>query len=244
MAKTLANVRTEARIYLDESSAADFFDSEVDLAINRSYQDVCGSVMEVYENFYETNTPFIYAIVASQQEYTIDSSLIKVTRVEINYTPTTANTFPTRAIPIKQDEVLSNLNNSNTSGTLLSPGYFLRGDLTAQKIGFIPVPQIADTTGKSISVWGIALPADLVNATDNVNIPYADRFVYLVSLRAAAQLLRKGQQEENNAQNYINEYEKGLLQMKSFLKERQSDGVWMIEDALNDDTDFTTLGIA
>ncbi len=87
------------------------------------------------------------------------------------------------------------------------------------------------------------MPVDLVNSTDNVNIPYADRFIYLVALRAAAQLLRKGQQEENNAQNYITEYEKGLVQMKTFLKERQADDVQMITDALAENTDFTTLDL-
>lgn len=242
MAKTLANARTEVRIYLDESAAADFLDSEVDLAINRSYHDVAGAVMEIYEQFYSTTTPFTYAIVANQQEYAIDSSLIKVTRVEINYNPTTSGSTANRAIPIKTNEINSNLANTNNSGIYSSPAYYLHGSIGAQKIGFVPVPTVADTTGQSISVWGIALPSDLSSASDNINIPYADRFAYLVGLRAAAQLLRKGQQEENNAQNYINEYEKGLMQMKTFLMDRQADGVRMIQDALGEDLDFTAGG--
>lgn len=242
MAKLLSNVRTETRIYLDESSQADFLDTEVDLAINRSYHDVVGSVIEVYEDYYNTTTPFTYAIVANQQEYTIDSSIIKPTRVEINYDPQTASSVAVRAISIKLNEIRSNLNNTNSRYSFANPGYYIHGNIGAQKIGFIPIPTIADTSGQSISVWGIALPADLSAAGDNVNIPYADRFAYLVALRAAAQLLRKGQQEENNAQNYINEYQKGLIQMKSFLADRQADGVRMIQDALGEDIDFTTLG--
>ncbi|MCK9370925.1 hypothetical protein M0R04_13525 [Candidatus Dojkabacteria bacterium] len=243
MSKTFLNGQTETRIYLDESSAADFLDSEVKLAYNRSYHDVAGAVMEVYEQFYETTTPYTYAEVADQQEYTIASSLIKPTRVEINYNPTTSGSVASRAIPIKSNEVRGNLANTNTSATYDTPAYYIHGSLSAQKIGFVPVPHTADTTGQSISVWGIDLPADLSADGDNVNIPYADRFAYLVALRAAAQLLRKGQQEENNAQNYINEYQKGLVQMKSFLKDRQEDGVQMIQDALGEDTDFTAGGI-
>lgn len=241
MAKTLANLRTETRMYLDESQAADWLDTEVDLAINRSYHDVAGSVMEIYEQFYETTTPFTYAIVATTQEYTIDSSLIKVTRVEINYNPTTSGSVATRATPIKEDEVRGNLANTNSS-TTSNASYYLHGDIGAQKIGFIPVPQTSDTgVNKHISVWGIALPSDLSSASDNVNIPYADRFAYLISMRAAAQLMRKGQQEENNAANYIQEYERGLSQMKTFLKERQSDDAWVITDSANEDTDFSVL---
>lgn len=238
MSKTLANARTEVRIYLDEASAADFTDSEVDLAINRGYQDVAGAVMEVYEEFYATTTPFTYAIVANLQEYTIDESLIKVSRVEINYDPTNSSSVATRALPIKTNEVRGNLGNTSLISAGGNASYYLHGNIGAQKIGFIPIPTIADTTGESISVWGIAIPTDLSDSTDNVNIPYANRFVYLVALRAAAQLLRKGQQEENNAQNYINEYQRGLVQMKSFLKERISDDVHMIADVLMEDNNF------
>lgn len=243
MSKTLGNIRSEVRVYLDESAEADFLDTEVLLAINRGYQDVAGSAMEVYEEFYQTTTPFTYAVVAGTQEYTIDSSLIKVSRVEINYSPTTSGSTPVRAVSIDMNEVRTNLNNTNSSLTFATPGYYLHGSQSAQKIGFVPVPSVSDTSGQSISVWGIATPADLSSDSDSVIIPYVDRFVYLVALRAAAQLLRKGQQEENNAQNYINEYEKGLVQMRSFLKDRVSDGVQMINDALGQDTDFTTSDI-
>ena len=239
--KALSDGLTETRIYLDESSQADFLDTEVKLAYNRSYHDTCGAVMEVYEDYFDTTTPFTYAVVANQQEYTIDSSIIKPTRVEINYQPNVPNSVSTRAIPIKMNEIRGNLANTNFQGPISSAGYYLHGSIGAQKIGFIPIPTIGDTTGQSISVWGIALPVDLVNPGDPINIPYADRFAYLVALKAAGQLLRKGQQEENNAQNYITEYEKGIVQMKSFLKDRQADDVQMIQDVLGDDLDFTTM---
>lgn len=237
MAKLLSDVRSETRTYLDESSAVDFTDAEVDRSINRSFHDVVGAVMDVFEEHYSTTTPYTYAIVANQQEYTVASSLIRPTRVEINYTPTTSGSIAVRAFPIKKDEVRINLN--STSYLLSKPGYYLHGSIGAQKIGFVPVPTVADTTGQSISVWGIDIPSDLSAAGDNVNIPYADRFVYLIALKAAAQLLRKGQQEETAAQNYLSEYRSGIIEMQNFLKDRISDDFNRIIDVQSENVDFS-----
>lgn len=242
MAKTLANLNTKTRTYLDESTQADWLDTEVKIANNSAFQDLAGKVMEVYENYYETVTPYTYAVVADQQEYTISSSLIKVTRVEINYGPQTTGSTATRAIPIKSDELPLNLTYSGTLGSTFNAGYYLHGDIGNQKIGFVPIPTEADTTGESISVWGNALPADLSSDSDNVNIPWADRFYYLICLRAAGELLRKGQQEEATAARYMAEYQAGVREMQTFLVERISDGVRMIGDALHEDIDFESYG--
>lgn len=243
MAKTLSDAQTEVRIYLDEASQLDFKDTEVTIAVNRAYHDVAGAVMEVNERFYETITPFTYAIVSNQQEYTIDSTIIKVTRVEINYNPTSTGSVSSRAVPINEDEVRGNLANTNNAGSFFSAGYFLHGDIGNQTIGFVPVPQTSDTTGKNISVWGIAIPSDLVNTTDKINIPWVDRFVYLVSLKAASQLLRKGQQEEAFAARYLSEYEIGKDEMQQFLKDRQADDGQFIIDSQLEQIDFSTLEV-
>ena len=240
MAKTFSNLKTKTRVYLDEAVQADFLDTEVEMADNAAYQDVAGKVMEVYENYYETVTPFTYAVVANQQEYVIDPSLIKVTRVEINYNPTDTNSNAVRAIPIKSNELPLNLRYSGTLGSSFNAAYYLHGDIGNQKIGFVPIPINSDTIEESISVWGNALPSDLSEDSDNVNIPWADRFYYLICLRAAAEMLRKGQQEEATAARYLAEYQAGVKEMQTFLVERQTDGVRMIEDSLNEDINFET----
>jgi hypothetical protein len=88
----------------------------------------------------------------------------------------------------------------------------------------------------------VALPTDLVNASDNVNIPYADNFCQLVELKAAAILLSKGQQAETESTKYNNLYQQGLVNMKSFLRERQADMMVMIEDVQGEDIDFSSMG--
>jgi len=239
MAKTLANIQTNVRMYLDEAQAADYLDSEVNIAINYAYQDLVGTVMEVKEDYYETLSPFQYALIANQQEYTIDSSLLKVTRVEINVTPNISGAQALKAIPIKMAEMLINIGNTSTVNFLGSEGYYLHGDQVTQKIGFIPIPTISDTGNtKSISVWGIQSQSDLVNTTDTVNIPHADRWSYLIALRAASQLLSKGQQDERSGSKYDQMYTQGVERLKSFLANRQEDDMEIVQDSELMNTDF------
>lgn len=245
MAKTLNDVKILTRSYLDEASEIDWMDNtDVVPAINQSFHWLVGKVIEVYDRWYETTTPFAYAVVANVQEYTIDSSIIKVTRVEINYNGSQAGSTASRAVPINEDEVRGNLANTNNAGSFFSSGYYVHGNIGNQMIGFIPVPAISDPPGsKGISVWGIALPSDLVNTTDNVNIPWADNFYQIIGKRAAGITLRKGQQEEGVAARYLAEAENEAIEMQTFLKERQSDDGQYIIDSTLEQIDFSTLEI-
>lgn len=243
MAKTLADCRSLTRIYLDEASAADWTDAEVLIGVNTAYQDLASRVMEVYEEYYATINPFQYKTVANQQEYLIDTSLVKITRVEINYQPTNTQNF-TRAVRGTMDEMLLQLNLNPTPGgsPLFNAAYYVHGDQTGQYIGFIPIPTLGDTAlTNSIRVWGIQVPADLVQNTDVVNIPYVDRFYSLIGLRAAALLVSKGQQEESASTKYYTMYESGVKEMQTFLNERQADGVNMIHDVEIQNVDFETM---
>lgn len=236
MAKTFANLQVGVRMYLDEAQQTDFLDSEVEREINYAYHDVVSKVMAVYEDFYLTTTPNTYSTVANQQEYAITTNLLKVNRVEINYNPTDANSEAIRAVAIKMAELPLNVGNTSVAGGLYNAGYYLIGSPTAQKIGFVPIPTNAGTN--NISVWGIEAPSDLSADGDNVLIPYADRFCKLIEMKAASELLRKGQQEETYADNCLRNYYAGVIDMQTFLKERQSDGPWMIQDTMFEDTNF------
>lgn len=239
MAKTLANLQTGTRVYLDEANASDFLDSEVTRSINYAYQDVIGHVMEVYEDFFTTpaSSAINISTVANQQEYALDPTIIKPRRVEINYDPDDPNAFPIKAVQIRIDDLprqLSSINNG--SAGLFSAGYYVYGPLSNQKIGFSPPP--TETGTNAVQVWGIQLQSDLVNSTDTANIPFVDRFGYLIELKAAALLLRKGQQQESFAAQYIKEFAMGIDEMKVFLKDRQADGAWLVVDELYEDTIF------
>lgn len=237
MAKTIANLRVGVRMYLDESQQADFTDIEVDREINYAYHDLISKVMEIYEEFYATTTPKNVSTVASQQEYSLDTGLIKVTRVEINYSPSDANSQAVRAIPVKMDEIPLNLGNTAIEGsTLFNAGYYLHGPQGSQKIGFVPVP--LQTGTNNVRIWGIEAPSDLSDNNTTVSIPYPDNFSQLVEKKAAATLLKKGQQEVTAGDNLLKEYAIGLLDMQTFLKERIADGAWVIQDSMGEDIQF------
>jgi len=252
MSKTLLDCKTLARSYLDEASSnptnSFVWDDTLDVvpAVNQSYHWLIGKIVEVYDDWLEdvSKVPFSYALVGKQQEYTVDSSLIKITRVEVDFSATGSEGNATRAVPIKKDEVRGNLGNTNNAGSFFSAGYYVRGFIGAQKIGFVPVPQNSDTgNNKSIFVWGVTLPSDLSQNTDPVNIPWADNFYQIIGKRAAAICLRKGQKEEATAARYLAECENDAMAMQTFLKDRQSDDGQYIEDSVLEQIDFSTLEI-
>lgn len=234
MAKTAADLIFGVRVYLDESQPADFTAAEVLAAINFRYHYVVSKVVEVYEEFYLTVTPKYYSTIADQQQYALDATLLKIERVEVNYDPSIPGSQPTRAVAVRMDEIPTNLNNSLVNGSSLTQiGYYILGAQNVQKIGFIPVPP--NTATDNIAVWGIEAPSDLVLTTDPVLIPYPDLFSQTIIKLAAADLLKKGQQAVSAADDLMAEGSADVLNMQTFIKERQADGPVMIENSVYDD---------
>ena len=243
MAKTLTNLRAQTRMYLDEVTAADWTEAETDVEINAGYQELVTATMDTYEKFYVKTTNF--DSVANQQEYTtadgVPTDLFKIRRLEINYDVSNSNSIARRGRPVKMDEVLRDLGNSALGITVFrNPAYFIYGSSTGSSgitIGLIPEPTRAGTN--AFKIWYIPYQGDMTAASDNPNIPYPDRYAKLISLYAAAQLLRKGQQEEEVALRYLRDFEYGLEKMKRHLEGRVDDDSKRVIDVLGMDVDFT-----
>lgn len=233
MAKTLNDATELCRTYLDESQPANWTVSEVRRAINNRYHYFVSKVIEVYEEFYLTVIPKYYSTVVNQQQYAIDPLFLKIERVEINIQPNDPNTIPQRAIALKIDELPLALSSNLYGSGLYNVGYYLIGNQGEQVIGFVPVPQQAATN--NIAVWGLIAPADLVDDTDPIIIPFVDNFYQIIAKLAAADLLKKGQQAVQAADDLVNEGMVDVLNAQTFIKERQSDGPQMIEEAAFDD---------
>ena len=234
MAKTLSNLRTTTRVLLDEATTADWSVAEVDTAINYAYHELVTAIMETYEEYFiKTDT---FNSVANQQEYGqsdgLNSDFFKIRRVEINYDPSNSNASPERAYPIILDDITRDVGNANWGVISRShPNYYLIGHgSTNMKLGFIPIPDEAGTN--AIKIWYVYMPVDLSAITDEIDIPYPDRYGRLISYGAAADLLRKGQQEEAAALRYRAEFEMGLEKMKQQLEDRKADDVKSITDVL------------
>lgn len=228
MAKTLADLRVQTRIYLDEAQQTDFLDAEVDNAINSNYHEVITAVISIFEDYYitnaETNT------VANQQEYTLPVDFYKMKRVEINFYPNQVGSQFVRCLPINLQNVKMNI--SNVLSPIGGGTYYIIGN----DIGL--VPPVTQTGPNALVIWYIPMQSDLVNATDTVNLPYADRYCSLVTLAAAADLLRKGQQAEQVAAQYQKEFTQGIQIMKQELLERQDDDIRVIDDGVGEDIAF------
>lgn len=249
MAKNLAYLRAQTRTYLDEATQADWKDTEVDREINNGYHEVVVAVMDVYEDFY-LNT-VLFNTVQNQQEYGVadglPANLFKIRRLEINFNPQLHDKRQ-RAMPVQLDTVRTDLAGTNPEiTTFRAPVYYLiGGGSTNYKIGFIPTPVQSgpDTSAQpNVKMWYVEEAVDLVLSTDDVKIPYADRWAQLISRYAAAVLLSKGQQEEKVGLSYMGLFERGLQKMHQQLRNRISDDAQSVIDTASEDVDFSTYGL-
>ena len=245
MAKTIGNLRSVTRTTLDESAADDWTAAEVDFEINIAYHEVIAAVMDIFEQYYVIKASF--NSVANQQEYgtadSVPTDIQKLERVEINYDPGTSGSVASRALPVEMEEITTNLASTVIGSTITgSAAYYLYGQGTGSsgiKIGFIPIP---DETGtNAISIWYVQAQSDLSDSNTSVNIPYADNYFKIICKRAAARLLRKGQQEEAVAAKYLEESDVDLSKMKQQLEDRVSDGSKRVVDTVHQDVDFSSF---
>lgn len=231
MAKQLSTLRTDVRHYLDESTQADWKDTDLNRIINKYYHKVVTAVMTTFENYYMTEATA--DTVADQQEYALPSDFFKLRRVEINYDIDTNNSSWSRGLPMDMDEVRHNLSNENFGvGTLTSPRYYVQGNV----FGFLPIP---DKNGnEAIKIWYIKYVSDLSSDTSTIDIPYPDRYYDIITKYAAAEALRKGQQEPIEAKRLRDEAKDDLEEMRRELEDRVAEEAKTIIDVSGQNLDF------
>lgn len=240
MAKILSDVRTATRAILDETTAADWSNAELNTLINQRYHRVYTTVINVYEDYYLTTDTF--NSVADQQEYSsahgVNSDIYKIRRVELNFNVSNANSAPTRCMPIKDtDAVLRDLGQQNIGVQIFSHAYYYTfGHGSSFTIGFIPIP---DRTGtNAIRMWYITQISDMSSDSTNLNIPYADRYFYIIAEGAAADALRFGQQDSAEADKLDIKFDKGLLLMQQELEDYTAEGTRHVLDISGEYIDF------
>lgn len=229
MSKTLMELRTHTRVYLDEASSADWNDSQVDREVNYAYQEVVSAVIDVYEDYYRKKVT--RNVRSGISEYSLPSDFLKMRRIEISFKEGNDRTKATR---FNFDSLVRPWD-SAVIGLTSRPAY----DLTGKYLRILPVP--SENVDSGLYVYYIYNVPELVENTDTIDIPNPDRYGNLIVLAAAAQLLRKGQQEEAVANSYINEFQLGLEKMKRELKDRIADGAKTIVDMQGDNLDFSNM---
>lgn len=243
MAKTLSNVRTHVRAILDDQSQTDWTNTEIDRLINVRYHRVITGVMNVYEDYYMTTD--LFNTTAGQEEYGsadgVATDIFKIRRVEINYDIASTTNAPTRALPISVgiDAVRRDLGYQNSGiGLHVFSGasYYTYGFGSNFKIGIIPIP---DKTGTGAGkIWYIPSIADLSSDSDNINIPYADRYWAMIAEGASGDLLRFGQQEMENANTFDVKFEASLAKMMEELEDKIAEETKSVMDVTGEYLDF------
>lgn len=226
MAKTLANLTTQCRTILDETSEADWQDSQIYSAINYAYLEMYTAVVETYEDYYRTLVTT--STIENQQEYAIPSDMYKLRRLEVKY-DSDGDYSKARAYPINQTSLP--FDTTSYSATNI-PLY----ELTGNYIRLLPIPD--ETIVGGLRMIYIATESELVDTDDEINIPFADRYAKYIVWGACAMLLSKGQQEETVSSKYEDLFQLGLEKMKNELENRYTDGSKMIQDTQGSNNDF------
>lgn len=247
MAKTLLNIRTQCRTFLDEpsSKAKDWTDTELDMYVNTYYHKLYTAVVNVYEDYYLTTD--LFDTTEDQQEYDstdgVATDVFKIRRVEMNYNVDNSDSVPTRCLPISNiDAVRRDLGyqNSGIGLTSFSNGhYYSYGEGSNFKIGFVPIPDKDGTDAGKI--WYVKILSDLSSASDEIEIPYADQYWMLIAKGATADALQQGQQDLPAARRMRDEYLQGKAEMQQELEDRIAEETKTVIDTSGDNLDFSAI---
>jgi len=226
------------RSYLDEATALDWSDAELNRLLNIYYHKVRVNAITAYEDYFVTSTTF--STVADQEEYDnsdgVPTDIFKLRRVELNYDVTTTSGAPTRCLPIFNiDAVRRDLGYENAGIGLKVFGnayYYTYGYGANTVIGFIPKP---DKTGtNAVKIWYIPEVADLSSDSSTIDIPYPDQYWINIVYGAMSEALRFGSQDTDNADKFDAKYERGTLKMQEDLKDKLAEEGKSVMDVLGD----------
>lgn len=225
--KTLKNIRNNVRMYLDEESAADWTDAQIDAQINVSYLKVYKAVISTFDDYYSTTYPF--NLTENIQEYALPSNFYKVQRLEVKLD---ADADDRRKVIKKNfDSLTTQL--SSTTYDKSTPFYQIFGSY----IVLLPVPSETVISGGLLRY--VATVDDLDDDTDEINIPFADSNYDLIAVGAVSRLLKKGQQDMPSSRNFREEFDIGLIDLQNDLEDRYLDGPKEIVDIMGDDLNFS-----
>lgn len=162
MTTTLAQLRTNVRSALDESSPRFWSDAELTVWINMGLADI-GRKAQVIQQYSATITG-----VANQQKYDLPTDLVTLHRVEFIDAGGT-QVYPLQLLTIEQMDQYWGLQQDTASSYPFAAyvwGY--TGGAATLKLGIYPV---LSSNGGTIRLYYYRLPATLVNSSDIAELP-------------------------------------------------------------------------
>lgn len=232
MSVALSTIRTQVRSYLDETTAADWTDVELNRLINQRYHRLYSAVVTVFED-YKITTSFAN-FVADQQEYTLPADIYKLRRVEVNYDISNSNSTFQKAYPLTSlDAVRTRLAETNIGDSILrDPVYYVTG----ASVGFLPIPTSAGTN--AIKYWYVPTLSDLASDSSTIDLPYPERYWHLIAEGATADAYRFGEQNSTEADKFDQKFVAGILLMQEELEDRVADDGKFVIDVSGDPLDL------
>lgn len=230
---TKAQIISDIRSKLNESTADFWSDAELLRWVNQRYHLLEEAVDRVFENYFLTES--VTDTVEDEQEYQLPTDFKRMRRVEVNYDIDNSDSVYQRAYPVELDQIRQRLENTNLGvGIQRHPIYYLRGD----NIGFLPIPDEDGTN--AIRIQYVAEQDDLSDDADVPVIPVS--YHYLIVIGACADALEKGKRdlEEANRLNY--RYDVKRREMMEELEDRVIEESKYVVDTSGEGTDFTPNG--
>lgn len=210
MAETLSALIEQTRDALAESEASQWDDAMIIRWLNDGARDIARRAEVLQDREDVTCT-------ASVAEYTLPTDVLRVHRVEFNFTSDTTLKYPLEYRDFQNMDSLWGINQTTTGTPHL---YTLWGFPPALKLVLYPVPSAAGTA----KVFYYRLPANQVNVTGAIELPegYHDLLVHYAEYRALRRDRDPRWQEAKSL------YDEGLFHMIE-LTRRWSDQAGMID---------------
>jgi len=208
--------------FLTNTNTTTYAAADLYASINMWYHTAVNEVLQSMDDWDFQGEYATASLVASQQEYTLPTDLIKIKRVEITYDGT--NWYPVSPIDINQISDPTDSTSVTNDFATSSPYY----DLMDGSLFLYPVPTSNVTDG--LKIWYEKEATELSGATDEPNIPEA--YQKILCYGAAKDYFEKYSEREGftNKRNLIQQNYNDLLErMKEFYNTKNQDRNYVIQ---------------
>lgn len=206
---TLTDLIARTRTYIDESTQANYTNTEITYAINDAQQFLATEITQVDELYFVNPTPITITPITNPitPTYALASDFFKLIRMEIS---TTGEVVPFINFNEKSIDNLSIPPLVNTAGYGAGMQAYIIG---SDYVGFTPPPT---DSGMQFQYWYAPIIPDLVAGTDVSILPRP--FVDLLSQMAAVDMFIKDEDSINSLELKINRL---IDQVKRAARQRQ-----------------------
>jgi hypothetical protein len=213
--------------FLTNTNTTTYTNADLDASLNRYYHLIVNEILQSMDDWDFQADYATTNLVASQQEYTVPTDLIKLKRVEVSYDG--SNWYPCSPMDLNQRSGASDSTTINSDFSTSSPAF----DLMDNSLFLYPIPTANSTGG--LKMWYEKEADELSGDTDEPNFQKA--YHKLLSFGAAKDWLTKYITKEGNSdkRNIISGDYKDLLEsMKEFYNTKNQDRDYVILPSVTD----------